>query len=181
MFSKSPEKIDVIPLISISLSVLNTWFRVVYDIPVLTIGDWTILSIDSKHFSLDSVEIKKWPVPIPRASTSRTWGLASKAWVADAATLIERSASFTTNNVGGNLSVDPTPGIVVVTIPIGELSPECLYVICSPVTKKWFGSINWFVDVSTIVESDPSKYFSNTVFPLCLISNRLLISLSVPR
>ena len=54
---------------------------------------------------------------------SKTTGLALRASSAVAASFIFESSDLTANTVDGSLSVDPTPGIVVVLIPTAIVVP----------------------------------------------------------
>ena len=69
------------------------------------------------------LEVREWEVPIPTAVMSKTTGLALRASSAVAASFIFESSDLTANTVDGSLSVDPTPGIVVVLIPTAIVVP----------------------------------------------------------
>ena len=88
-----------------------------------TTGVWITLSRLTKTLLFAFLEVREWEVPIPTAVISKITGLAFKASSAVAANFRFESSDFTANTFDGSLSVDPTPGMVVVLIPIAWLVP----------------------------------------------------------
>ena len=149
-------------------------------VAVDTTGDWIILSIVIRVLGFWFFAVIKCPDPIPTPVISSVVGLSAKASVALAATLTRSSSCLTMNNVDGNLSVTPIPGMSVEAIPIGPLIASNEYTTSSPVTKKCCGSsiVSWVTLVIPI--SDPSNFFWKIGFPSWNNSKSLRTEFSVP-
>ena len=93
---------------------------------------------------------------------SNVLGTLLNAFSAVFASLIVSSLTLTTKTSSGNSVVFPTPAKLLWAIPIADpILPTCLYLIVSPVTKKWFGILIVSAEMLTILLSLPVKYCSN--------------------
>ena len=181
--NRSPPNIDVIPLNFIRSSVVNISLARVVVTAVDTIGDWTILSKQSRTLAFAFVATNLWEVPIPTLVKLTDSGTERRAFLALSVTLMKLSSTLIANTSLGNLSVHPIPvNPLVFAIPIAWVvpAPAWTYLIFSPLTKKWLGISIVSSVMSMIVESLPSKLLSKIVSWLCVKLNDLLISLSVP-
>ena len=145
-------------------------------------GLWILLSKVTKTLELRFFAVNDWVVPTPTAVISRVSGTGWSAFAAVSATLNLFSATFTAKTVDGNLFVTPIPVIVVAAIPIFIVVPLPigLYVISSPVWKKWLSITNWLFTKSIMVSSSESKTLWNIGLPSFVKLNENLMSLSVP-
>ena len=89
-----------------------------------TNGDCITLSILTITLAFWFFAVSEWVVPTPTAERVRGLGTTFNASSAVAANLIVESFTLTAYTVSGSLSVEPTPGIVAVTIPIFAVVPD---------------------------------------------------------
>ena len=146
-----------------------------------TTGDWITLSRVNNTFAFWFVDTNLWLVPIPTLVRSNVLGTLLNAFSAVFASLIVSSLTLTTKTSSGNSVVFPTPAKLLWAIPIADpILPTCLYLIVSPVTKKWFGILIVSAEILTILLSLPVKYCSNIGLLSWNNPNSLLIAFSVP-
>ena len=98
---------------------VNTWPAVWVVTAVETIGDWIILSKDTRAFLFWLTALKQWEVPIPTLVISTTSGTVWSALETLSASLMVSSSILTAYTVLGNNVVVPIPANpVVLAIPI---------------------------------------------------------------
>ena len=126
-FIKSLPKNEEIPLNFNISSVVNTWSVKDVVTAVETTGDWIILSNAKRTFAFWLVETNLCEVPIPTLVIFKTSGTILRAFVELDASFTLFSSTFTIKTLvvipAGTLSVDPTPVIDVVAIPIAWVEP----------------------------------------------------------
>ena len=178
----SPEKNDDIPTRVIKSVVVPASNDRLVSIGDCITGLWILLSRVTNTLELRFFEVNEWVVPTPTALISRTDGTGWRASVAVPQTLNLFSAILTAYTVDGSLFVNPNPTTVVAAIPILIVvpAPVGVYVISSPVWKKWLSTINVLFVTSTTDTSDASNVLWNIGSPVCVKLNENLISLSVP-
>ena len=179
----SDPKKDVIPLNLITLSTDWTLSASTVVTAVDTTGDWITLSIATTTLAFWFVAINLWEVPIPTLSRSTTTGIDLSAFSALVAILIKLSSTFTAYKFSsGRNVVLEVPTKLAVAIPMAdEAVPTWLYLIFSPLTKKWFGILIELVVTFTTSLLLPKKYLSKIFSFSWVSSNALLISDSVPK
>ena len=124
----------------------------------------------------------KCELPTPTVVSPTKTGLTAWASVGFVAKPIEASLTLMTNKSSGSLVVEPTlPPKSVDTIWILSSTPVTVYLTASPLWKKWFGRVIWFVSVLTPTVDDPSNCLLKMSSPLCFSSNSVATLDFVPK